>query len=215
MHDDELLTLFDGRPCAELELNGFHGRLSPGRAHEMAHELGYVLRESRHPSRGMQCLVFVRDDDPVARRRAQQTLQRIRSGQGWRAPGEHRAWGRPDGGISAARAAEARAALANADRWSPALLSGFSVLTAAFLAALAVRLADSPVLAVVPACGAVACLVAAVFGPRWVRAWEARNRRVLELYGRQRASSDGLPPPSPLPPPAPGRRNSSPGHGNH
>ncbi|MCZ2526996.1 hypothetical protein [Streptomyces sp. HB2AG] len=158
-----------------------------------------------------QCLVFVRDDNPLARRRAQQALQRLRSGQGWQAPGEHPVWGRPDGGISAVRAAEARAALVNADKWSPALLSGFCILMAAVLAALAVRLADSPVLAVVPACGAVACLVAAVFGTRWARAWEARNRRVVELYERQRASSDGLPPP---PPPPPLHRNSPSGGGD-
>ncbi|MCZ2526999.1 hypothetical protein [Streptomyces sp. HB2AG] len=54
MSDDELLGLFDGRPQVELELNGFQGRFSPGRAHEIAHELGYVLREHQHPSRGVQ-----------------------------------------------------------------------------------------------------------------------------------------------------------------
>ncbi|MFJ9868322.1 hypothetical protein [Streptomyces sp. NPDC101165] len=89
MDVDEIRSRFDGRGQVEL-------RLGPGQkalAEEIAHALGYQLVSvEQHGGRIIQFpsstyrtpsgvgLLFRRDDDPRARRRAEQTVERLRAG---------------------------------------------------------------------------------------------------------------------------------------
>ncbi|MFE1447964.1 hypothetical protein [Streptomyces olivaceoviridis] len=86
MKDDEIRSRFDGRGHVEIR-----GPVSvTARAEEIAHALGYRLIATEE-SRGAGLafgyrtplsvrLLFRRDDDPRARRRAQRTVERLRAG---------------------------------------------------------------------------------------------------------------------------------------
>ncbi|MFH7336691.1 hypothetical protein [Streptomyces sp. KHY 26] len=86
MTDDEIRSRFDGRGMVEIR----GGELIKARAEPIAHALGYrlVSTETRRPAtsllgyRGPATLglFFRRDDDPRARRRAEQTIERLRAG---------------------------------------------------------------------------------------------------------------------------------------
>ncbi|MFE1881589.1 hypothetical protein [Streptomyces diastatochromogenes] len=87
MNDDEIRSRFDGRGHVEIQ-----GAVSvKARAEAIAHALGYVLISSEQLRgagyvllgyRGPVTLrlLFRRDDDPRARRRAEQTIERLRAG---------------------------------------------------------------------------------------------------------------------------------------
>ncbi|WP_333764912.1 hypothetical protein, partial [Streptomyces sp. IBSBF 2390] len=87
MDDDEIRARFDGRGVVELR-----GRVSlKERAERVAYVLGYELVSAERtggpgpvlgfprPPATVQ-LVFRRDDDPRARRRAERTVERLRAG---------------------------------------------------------------------------------------------------------------------------------------
>lgn len=76
MRDDEIRSHFDGRGRVEVRLNVS----ALPRAKEIAHALGYQLLSSGRIARWVHVLVFQRDDDPLARRRAEQTVERLRAG---------------------------------------------------------------------------------------------------------------------------------------
>ncbi|WP_030377457.1 MULTISPECIES: hypothetical protein [unclassified Streptomyces] len=76
MKDDELRARFDGRGVVEVRLDVSAG----GRAEEVGHALGYTLIRRGKITRRLLELVFRRDDDPLARRRAEETVERLRAG---------------------------------------------------------------------------------------------------------------------------------------
>ena len=76
MNGDEIRSRFDGRGRVEFRLDAS----ALPRAKDIAHALGYRLLSSGRVSRWVHVLVFQRDDDPRARRRAEQTIERLRAG---------------------------------------------------------------------------------------------------------------------------------------
>ncbi|WP_282702638.1 hypothetical protein [Streptomyces sp. CC219B] len=86
MRDPEILAHIDGRGRAEFVLGGFEGRHT-ARITAIGHELGYVLKSTEIRGRSVARLVYVRDDSPLARRRAGQTLDRLRTGGALLPPG--------------------------------------------------------------------------------------------------------------------------------
>lgn len=76
MKDDEIRSRFDGRGLVEMGL----GPSALARAEGIGHALGYQLLSSRRIRKWVHLLVFRRDDDPRARRRAEQTIERLRAG---------------------------------------------------------------------------------------------------------------------------------------
>ncbi|MFF8992314.1 hypothetical protein ACF09H_20700 [Streptomyces sp. NPDC014983] len=86
MTDDEIRSRFDGRGLVEIR----GGESIRARAEPIAHALGYrlVSTETHRPAtsllgyRGPATLglFFRRDDDPRARRRAEQAIERLRAG---------------------------------------------------------------------------------------------------------------------------------------
>lgn len=79
MKDDEIRAHFDGRGRVEL-LPGHAIASKQGRIGEIAHALGYRLLATQSLGRAGVRLVYERDDAPHARRRAEQTIERLRAG---------------------------------------------------------------------------------------------------------------------------------------
>ncbi|MEV8091150.1 hypothetical protein [Streptomyces nigra] len=88
----EVLGHFDGRGRVEITLRGLRVARA-GRVRAIAYELGYALRSRDVRSKNVVRLHFVRDDDPLARRRAEETQVRVAAGgplllpEGARRPG--------------------------------------------------------------------------------------------------------------------------------
>ncbi|MGW0773597.1 hypothetical protein ACWD01_08035 [Streptomyces sp. NPDC002835] len=80
MTDDEIRARFDGRSRVELLL-GHVSASKRERIEQIAHALGYRLlsMQSQFPS-GL-CCVFERDDSPLARRRNELAIARLRAGE--------------------------------------------------------------------------------------------------------------------------------------
>ncbi|MFI7294081.1 hypothetical protein [Streptomyces sp. NPDC050121] len=76
MRDEEIIAHFDGRGRVELRTRASRKR----RIEEITHALGYRLLATHNLGRGRIGLHFVRDDGPLARRRAEQTIERLRAG---------------------------------------------------------------------------------------------------------------------------------------
>ncbi|MFF6807841.1 hypothetical protein [Streptomyces sp. NPDC012616] len=76
MTDEEIIRHFDGRGRFE-----FLTRASQkARIEKITHALGYRLLAADNLRRGRVRLHFLRDDSPLARRRAEQTIARLRAG---------------------------------------------------------------------------------------------------------------------------------------
>ncbi|MFF8977535.1 hypothetical protein ACF08A_12070 [Streptomyces cellulosae] len=77
--DGEVIAHFDGRGRVEITLRGL--RVARAKHIEaIAHELGYALHSREVRGRNVVCLHFVRDDNPLARRRAEETHARVAAG---------------------------------------------------------------------------------------------------------------------------------------
>ncbi|MGW0827456.1 hypothetical protein [Streptomyces sp. NPDC002845] len=211
MTDAEILALFDGRGRAEFFLSGFES-VSPTKIEAFAFEFGYDLHATEIPHKGTVRLIYVRNDSPTARLRAQQTLERLRAGgpllPAWVVPGDQPGTTRLVSGFQMASIRQRLAA------YEASGVKGLVTLTAllslGFLA-LAWAARDSLegliVLSTVAACLAVA----AALLPRWLKRWYERNRELVRLYDRQRFGHVGPPPPPP--PLGPAGRHSGPRNG--
>lgn len=79
MKDDEIRSRFDGRGRVEL-MPGHLTALERRRIEEIAHALGYRLLAVHNLGRSGVRLVCQRDDGPLARRRNELTIARLRAG---------------------------------------------------------------------------------------------------------------------------------------
>ncbi|MFJ6561795.1 hypothetical protein ACIQMV_18380 [Streptomyces sp. NPDC091412] len=80
MKSEEIVALFDGRGRIELTLNFLKDAISRN-VEEIAHALGYRLLSTEvTDSRTRIRYRFERDDAPLARRRAELTIARLRAG---------------------------------------------------------------------------------------------------------------------------------------
>jgi len=79
MRDEEILARFDGRGGTEFLLGGFEA-LNSHMITAIASKCGYDLRATELPGKSAMRLIYVRNDAPLARRRAQQTQERLRAG---------------------------------------------------------------------------------------------------------------------------------------
>ncbi|MFD8821520.1 hypothetical protein ACFV1C_04005 [Streptomyces sp. NPDC059605] len=79
MQDDEIRAGFDGRARVELRI-GLVTAASRRRIEEIAHALGYRLITAENLAELGTRLVHERDDGPIARRRAELTIARLRAG---------------------------------------------------------------------------------------------------------------------------------------
>lgn len=75
----EVLAQFDGRGRVEIVLRGLRVARA-GRIQAIAHEMGYALHSREGLSNDVVRLHFIRDDNPLARRRAEETQARIAAG---------------------------------------------------------------------------------------------------------------------------------------
>lgn len=75
----EVLAQFDGRGRIEIVLRGFRVARA-GRIQAIAQEMGYALHSREGRSNDVVRLHFIRDDNPLARRRAEETQARIAAG---------------------------------------------------------------------------------------------------------------------------------------
>jgi hypothetical protein len=200
MKDAEILATFDGRGRAEFLLGGFGGRHSD-KITAIGYELGYDLQATEMPSKSTIRLIFVRNDSPLARQRAQQTQDRLRAGgpllQTWAAPAAPPGTTRH---VSAVEVASARRGLA---AYESNGVKGFAVFIAllsvgCFIIAWALR--DTPGAALAMVVLGIPLAVTAALTPRWMKRWYEKNRRLVDLYDQQRAGQVG----PPLPPPPPG-----------
>ncbi|WP_406171102.1 hypothetical protein [Streptomyces sp. NBC_00996] len=79
MKDAEITGRFDGRGRAEFVLGGLQG-MDADQITAIAYEFGYDLGETEFVSRSAYRMIYVRNDSPEVRRRAQQTHHRLRAG---------------------------------------------------------------------------------------------------------------------------------------
>lgn len=79
MKDEEIVAHFDGRGRVEL-LTGHLNASRKRRIEEITYELGYRLLSTENLDHARVRLRFERDDAPHARRRAEQTIERLRTG---------------------------------------------------------------------------------------------------------------------------------------
>ncbi|WP_151479358.1 hypothetical protein [Streptomyces albicerus] len=207
MKDAEILAHFDGRGRAEFLLGGFEGRHSD-KITAIAYELGYDLQATEMPSKSTIRLIFVRNDSPTARQRAQQTHGRLRAGgpllQVWAAPAAQPGATTP---VTAIDMASKRRGLA---AYEANGVKGFAVFVAllslgCFIVAWVQR--DTPGTALAMVMLGIPLAVTAALIPRWTKRWYEKNRRLVDLYDQQRAGQVGPPPP----PPAPGPTDQRPG----
>ncbi|MFC7262204.1 hypothetical protein [Streptomyces lutosisoli] len=202
MKDAEIIAYFDGRGRAEFLLGGLQV-MDGDKITAIAYEFGYDLRESEAVSRGSYRMIYVRNDSPEVRRRAQQTLDRLRAGgpllSVWVGPGAKPGEAWP---ISAIEMASMRRGI---DAYESHGVRGFAVFVGllslgCFGLAWAHRDMPGAALAVVVMLG-IPLAVTAALTPRWMKRWHEKNRRLVQLYDQQRSGRVG--PPPPLPPPLP------------
>ncbi|MGP4088777.1 hypothetical protein ACTWQJ_30375, partial [Streptomyces sp. KR55] len=79
MNDEEIVAHFDGRGRVEL-LTGRLYASRKRRLEEITYELGYRLLSIENLGHAGVRLRYERDDAPHARRRAEQTIERLRAG---------------------------------------------------------------------------------------------------------------------------------------
>ncbi|MGW7407360.1 hypothetical protein ACWGI9_27200 [Streptomyces sp. NPDC054833] len=209
MKDAEILALFDGRGRAEFLLGGFEGRHS-NRITAIGYELGYDLQATEMPSKSTMRLIFVRNDSPTARLRAQQAQGRLRAGgpllQTWAAPAAQPGTTVP---VTAVDMASTRRGLAAYEANGVKGLAVFIGLLSLGCFLLAWALRDKPGAALAMVVLGIPLAVAAALIPRWTKRWYEKNRRLVDLYDQQRAGQVGPPPPAP--PPGPSNRHSGEG----
>ncbi|WP_406473888.1 hypothetical protein [Streptomyces sp. NBC_01615] len=204
MEDAEIIAYFDGRGRAEFLLGGLQV-MHADKIAAIAYEFGYDLREVEMPSRGSYRMVYVRNDSPEVRRRAQQTLDRLRAGgpllSVWVGPGA-----RP-GAVLPISAIEMASMRRGIDAYESHGVRRFAVFVAllslgCFVLAWAHRDTPGAALAVVVMLG-IPLAVTAAMTPRWMKRRHEKNRRLVQLYDQQRSGRVGPPPPPPPLPPLP------------
>ncbi|MCB5908200.1 hypothetical protein [Streptomyces pinistramenti] len=205
MNDETAAAEFDGRPTVRLVFTGF-GSIHADRITWIGTELGYALSAEEPYGRGQRRLIFVRDDSPASRQRAQATLARVQAAGTWSAVTQP--WPGPvlfdPSLIHPERAARARRDTKAYEGWHPAQLVGLCCIAAAGLFTLAWA-ARETVPAVVGSClVGILFLAGAALGPRYTRKWHQKNLQLLEDFRRQQAAQFPVPPPPP-PPPGPHR----------
>ncbi|MGW2651534.1 hypothetical protein ACWC2T_43345 [Streptomyces sp. NPDC001393] len=199
MKDAEILAHFDGRGQAEFLLGGFEGRQSD-QITAIGYELGYDLQTTEMPSKSTIRLIFVRNDSPTARLRAQQSQDRLRAGgpllQTWVPSTAQPEASMPVTGAEMASKRRGLAAYeANGSKKFTALIAVLSI--GSFVLAWVLRDRPGAALAVVVVL-AIPLAVTAVLTPKWMKGWYENNRRLVDLYDQQRAGQVGPPPPPPL-----------------
>ncbi|MFC7894665.1 hypothetical protein [Streptomyces sp. NPDC057381] len=205
MNDADILAQFDGRGRAEFLLGGFESS-DANKITAFGFEFGYDLHSTEIPSKSSMRLIYLRNDSPTARQRAWQTQARLAAGgpllSMWMAPGAEPGTVRP---ISAFEIARKRRGIETYESNGVRGLAVFIGLLSLGCFVLVGVLRDRSIagLAVLGILG-VALAVAAVLVPRWLRRWYERDRRLVDLYDRQRSGHVGPPPPPPPAPPHPG-----------
>ncbi|MFD5803518.1 hypothetical protein [Streptomyces sp. NPDC127020] len=202
MKHEQIVAFFDGRGTAEITLRGVEVAQSNTIA-AVAYELGYRLHATDIVTRSQWRLIYLRDDSPDVRRRAQHTMARLRAG-GPVFPPSVPAGMPPVPGrqIAPMEAVSARQNVtAYETHGSRGLVVIAGLLGAAFLVlAWVAREAIGGAVALLAA--AALSAVVAVLIPRWMRNWYERNRRKVARFDWQRSRQWGPPPPPAPPPPA-------------
>ncbi|WP_406173048.1 hypothetical protein [Streptomyces sp. NBC_00996] len=200
MKDAEILARFDGRGRAEFLLGGFEA-MDSNKITAMAFEFGYDLQATEVPSKSALRLIYVRNDSPTARRRAQETHQRLYTGgpllPTWMAPGAQPGTTRP---VTSLEMASARQGLAAYETNGVKGFAAFIGLLGLGCFALAWAGRDTLGVALFMVVMGILLAVVAALTPGWRKRWYEKNRRLVELYDQQRAGQVGPPPP---PPPGP------------
>ncbi|GAA5211486.1 hypothetical protein GCM10023323_43320 [Streptomyces thinghirensis] len=212
MKDEQILEYFDGRGTAEITLRGREVAQS-NRIAAVAFELGYELHETDIVTRGQWRMIYLRDDSPDVRRRAQHTVDRLRAGGPLFPQVGAPAGMRPVPGrqIAPMEAASARRNMTAYETHGSrglviiAALLGTATLVLAWVAREALGGAVA-LLLVAALLGVVAALI-----PRWMRSWYEYNRRKVTRYDQQRSQRWGPPPPPAPPPPVGGNGWGGPG----
>ncbi|MFE7813968.1 hypothetical protein ACFU5P_18805 [Streptomyces sp. NPDC057433] len=205
MKDEQILAYFDGRGTAEITLRGREVAQSD-RIGAIAFELGYTLHERDIVTRGQWRMIYLRDDFPDARQRAQHTLDRLRAG-GPVFPQARTPVGVPPVPGRQIAPMEATSARQNMTAYethgSRGLVIIASLLGVAFLAlAWVAREALGGAIALLIAAALMG--VVATMVPRWMKIWYEYNRRKVTRFNEQRSQQWGPPPPPGPPPPVRG-----------
>ncbi|WP_406469570.1 hypothetical protein OH738_23910 [Streptomyces hirsutus] len=204
MKDEKILAYFDGRGTVEIILRG--REVAQGdRIAAVAFELGYTLHGRDVITRGQWRMIYLRDDSPDVRQRAQHTGDRLRAGgplfpQVWPAGGTPPVPGRQIAPMEAASARQNMTAYET--HGSRGLVIIASLLGIAFLVlAWVAREALGGAIALLAAAALMG--VVAILTPRWMRNWYECNRQKVTRFDQQRSQQWG-PPPPPAPPPSTG-----------
>lgn len=200
MKDPEILSRFDGRGRAEFLLGGLEGRHSD-RITAIGFEFGYDLRATEMPSKSAIRLVFVRNDSPTARQRAQQAQDRLRAGgpllPTWDAPASQSGTTRP---VTAEEMASTRRGVTAYETNGAKRFAFFVALLSLGCFVVAGVLRDRPGAALaVLVIFAIPLAAIATLIPRWMKRWYEKNRQLVDLYDQQRIGQIGPPPPPPGP----------------
>ncbi|MFD5154514.1 hypothetical protein [Streptomyces mutabilis] len=201
MKDVDILAKFDGRGRAEFLLGGLESS-DANKITAFGFEFGYDLHATEIPSKSSMRLIYLRNDSPTARQRAWQTHARLAAGGPllpmWMAPGAEPGTVRP---ISAFEIAQKRRGIEAYETNGVRGLAVFCGLLSlgCFVLVGVLRGKSLAGLAVLAILG-ITLAVAAVLVPRLLRHWYERDRRLVDLYDRQRSGWVAPPPP---PPPAP------------
>ncbi|MFD0208429.1 hypothetical protein ACFVH9_04645 [Streptomyces hirsutus] len=212
MKDEQILAYFDGRGTVEITLRG--REVAQGdRIAAIAFELGYTLHGREVITRGQWRMIYLRDDSPDVRQRAQHTGDRLRAG-GPLFPQTRPPVGMPPvpgRQIAPMEAASARQNMtAYETHGSRGLVIIASFLGIAFLLlAWVVREALGGAIALLVAAALMG--VVAILTPRWMRNWYEYNRQKVTRFNQQRSQQWGPPPPPAPPPPVRGDGRDSPG----
>lgn len=198
MKDDQILAYFDGRGTADITLRGLDVAQSD-RIAAIAFELGYELHSTDIVTRGQWRMVYLRNDSPEVRQRAQGTLDRLRVGgpllsQAWAPGAMPRVLGSPITPVEAASAR--RNVTAYETNGSRGLAIFAALLSVGFLAlAWAARGSLGGVIALLVVAALLAVVAALI--PRWMRSWYERNQQKVARFSQQRSQQWGPPPPPP------------------
>ncbi|MFF2923228.1 hypothetical protein ACFVTP_12630 [Streptomyces celluloflavus] len=203
MNDETVAEKFDGRLTVEIVFTGF-GSIRADRVTWIGTEMGYALSADEPYGRGQRRLIFVRDDSPASRQRAQATLSRVQAASTWSAVTQP--WPGPvpidPSLIHPERAARAQRNIKAYKGWHPAQLISLCCVAAAGFFTLAWSAREAAPAAAGSCLVGILCLVGAALGPRYTRNWHQKNLQLLEDFRRQQAGQFPVPPPSPPPPPA-------------
>jgi predicted small integral membrane protein len=198
MRDEQILAYFDGRGTAEFTLRGRDVAQSD-RIGAIAFELGYELHETDIVTRGQWRMVYLRNDSPDVRQRAQSTLDRLRAGgpllsQAWAPGAVPRVLGSPITPVEAAAAR--RNVTAFETNGSRGLVIFVALLSIGFVAlAWVARDSLGGAIALLVMAGLLAVVAALI--PRLMRSWYERNQQRVARFSQQRSQQWGPPPPPP------------------